>query len=114
MNKNVVSFICLSSFTTRFGKWCKNNISNSLKYFQIIVIRRILIIILVLEYHFTNGNGARKTMGKLHEYHKSDTEILIGVTKYNETTSKLQNEIKNIKYSLNAEDIDDEFLGITY
>ena len=47
-------------------------------------------------------------MGKLHEYQKHDTEILIQV--FDDTTSKEKNEI--IKKSLNADDIvDDDFLG---
>ena len=61
-----------------------------------------------LEYHCTNGTKKTKTMGKLHEYQKHDTEILIQV--FDDTTSKEQNEI--IKKSLNADDIvDDDFLG---
>ena len=47
-------------------------------------------------------------MGKLHEYQKHDTEILIQV--FDDTTSIEQNEI--LKKSLNADDIlDDDSLG---
>ena len=61
-----------------------------------------------LEYHSTNGTRKTKTMGKLHEYQKHDTEILIQV--FDDTTSKEQNEI--LKKSLNADDIvDDDSLG---